>query len=147
MLSNSMSFVEVREIFSAVGLVATEESAEILQRALRACDVDGDGRVDFGELTQLLSGDSLRAAFPDIEGYVRCVFRGLDADGDGILSMAELRRMFYAMGYQPEDAGGFGDLGLLAATETNCPNNAPPMFWKSGEYAGRQWMPLLERRL
>jgi hypothetical protein len=47
----------------------------------------------------------------------------------------------------PNTPRGFGDLGLLAATESNCPNNAPPMFWKSGEYAGRKWMPLLERRL
>lgn len=47
----------------------------------------------------------------------------------------------------PNTPRGFGDLGLLASTENNCPNNAPPMFWKSGEYAGRNWMPLLERRL
>lgn len=47
----------------------------------------------------------------------------------------------------PTAPRGFGELGLLAATESNCPNNAPPMFWKLGEHAGRKWIPLLERRL
>lgn len=47
----------------------------------------------------------------------------------------------------PSSPRGFGELGLLAATENNCPNNAPPMFWKAGEHAGKPWFPLLERRL
>lgn len=47
----------------------------------------------------------------------------------------------------PQTPRGFGDLGLLATTEHNCPNNAPPMFWKAGEHAGKPWLPLLERRL
>ncbi|MEV8379128.1 ATP-binding protein [Kribbella sp. NPDC056861] len=46
----------------------------------------------------------------------------------------------------PKAARGFGDLGLLVATENNCPNNTLPVIWKGGRHAGRQWMPLLERR-
>lgn len=75
-----------------------------------------------------------------------------DSDNEVFDSVEELVKavdIFDAIGRSlaPNTPRGFGDLGLLAATESNCPNNAPPMFWKSGEYAGRKWMPLLERRL
>ncbi len=57
--------------------------------------------------------------------------------------------LFDAVGrsLSPGSPRGFGGLGLLTATENNCPNNAPPMFWKAGEHAGKPWIPLLERRL
>jgi hypothetical protein len=42
---------------------------------------------------------------------------------------------------------GFGGLGLLIATEQNCPNNTLPVIWKAGRHLGKNWMPLLERRL
>ncbi|MGW5194575.1 phosphoribosyltransferase-like protein [Kribbella sp. NPDC004138] len=42
---------------------------------------------------------------------------------------------------------GWGDLGLLVATDHNCPNNTLPAVWKPGRHAGDQWLPLLERRL
>lgn len=68
---------------------------------------------------------------------------------ESVEDFAKATDIFDAIGrsLSPKTPRGFGDLGLLAATESNCPNNAPPMFWKSGEYAGRRWMPLLERRL
>lgn len=47
----------------------------------------------------------------------------------------------------PSSPRGFGDLGLLIATEQNCPNNTLPVFWKAGKHLGNEWVPLLERRL
>lgn len=48
---------------------------------------------------------------------------------------------------EPAHPLGYGDLGLLAATEANCPNNVPAVFWKAGTYGGRPWLPLLARRV
>ncbi len=48
---------------------------------------------------------------------------------------------------EPKHPLGFGDLALLAATESNCPNNAPPVLWKTGAFAGGTWRPLLRRRV
>lgn len=45
----------------------------------------------------------------------------------------------------PNNPLGFGGDALLALLEFNCPNNAPPVFWKKGRYAGRTWYPLFER--
>lgn len=42
---------------------------------------------------------------------------------------------------------GFGEMGLLVVTEHNCPNNTLPIFWKAGQHAGSDWLPLFERRL
>ncbi|MFF0340343.1 hypothetical protein [Kribbella sp. NPDC004875] len=47
----------------------------------------------------------------------------------------------------PKSPRGFGDLGLLVATDHNCPNNTLPIVWKAGRHAGDDWLPLLERRL
>ena len=47
----------------------------------------------------------------------------------------------------PNTPNGFGDLGLLIATEQNCPNNSLPIIWKQGSHLGREWIPLLQRRL
>lgn len=40
---------------------------------------------------------------------------------------------------------GFGGQALLALFEFNCPNNAPPIFWRSGSVSGSPWVPLFER--
>lgn len=40
---------------------------------------------------------------------------------------------------------GYGGDALLTLLEFNCPNNAPPVFWRSGTYGGKPWYPLFER--
>jgi len=45
----------------------------------------------------------------------------------------------------PKNPFGFGDDALLALLEFNCPNNAPPVFWKRGTWGNRTWEPLFER--
>ena len=47
----------------------------------------------------------------------------------------------------PNNPLGFGNEALLTLFELNCPNNAPPIFWRSGQIGGRRWMPLFERLL
>lgn len=42
---------------------------------------------------------------------------------------------------------GYGDQGLLVSMANNCPNNTLPIFWKRGNFAGKSWLPLLERRV
>jgi hypothetical protein len=37
---------------------------------------------------------------------------------------------------------GYGNDALLTLFDSNCPNNAPPIFWRSGTYGGKQWFPL-----
>lgn len=45
----------------------------------------------------------------------------------------------------PKSPLGFGNEALLTLLEFNCPNNCPPIFWKSGQYLGKTWIPLFER--
>ncbi|MWJ88601.1 hypothetical protein CMMCAS02_11885 [Clavibacter michiganensis subsp. michiganensis] len=45
----------------------------------------------------------------------------------------------------PNNPLGFGGAALLTLFEFNCPNNVAPIFWKAGEVAGRDWIPLFER--
>ncbi len=42
---------------------------------------------------------------------------------------------------------GYGDQGLLVCLANNCPNNTLPIIWKRGSFAGKPWLPLLERRV
>lgn len=45
----------------------------------------------------------------------------------------------------PSNPVGFGNEALLALLEFNCPNNAPPVFWRRGLWGNRSWEPLFER--
>ena len=46
----------------------------------------------------------------------------------------------------PNNPLGFGGQALLTLFEFNCPNNAAPVFWRSGSVAGDSWQPLFERQ-
>lgn len=82
-------------------------------------------------------GRRLRAFDEDAELF--------ESDSERAAAADELDAMGRALA--PTSPRGFGDLGLLVATEQNCPNNTLPIFWKRGQVQGADWLPLLERRL
>lgn len=88
-------------------------------------------------VTGLELGPRVRAFSPDA---------GIFANDDDLHSAADSMDAI-GQSLSPASPRGFGDLGLLIATEQNCPNNTLPIFWKAGKHLGQDWMPLLERRL
>lgn len=42
---------------------------------------------------------------------------------------------------------GYGARALLVLNDYNISNNAPAVFWKAGQYGGRPWTPLFERKM
>lgn len=68
-------------------------------------------------------------------------------DNDADREAAEEIMRGIGLSLLPEHPLGYGGLGLVVATENNCPNNTLPVFWRPGTYGGHSWLPLLPRRV
>jgi urea transporter len=81
-----------------LGAIANRSRFRQLARVLRAMDLDGDGRVDLGEFTELIL--RLRLLVHGRE-RLRHYVLPIDGDGDGLLQPHELDRLLCSVGLPP----------------------------------------------
>ncbi|WP_329177891.1 EF-hand domain-containing protein [Streptomyces sp. NBC_01477] len=75
---------------------------------LETGDIDGDGAVDLDEV--LLLVDRLPAMVADVTATADTVFDAVDANGDGVISPEEHRRLVETWNGQPVDTAGVFEL-------------------------------------
>ena len=86
------------------------EVSGLVDRLYALFDTDESGRIDADEFCNFYGAYGLRA------DTARAVFDGLDADGDGTVSRAELSRMAHQF-YRSDDPAAPGN-GLYGPLET-----------------------------
>jgi hypothetical protein len=121
------NWVENIEIVVGAGVVTDLET--ILPEVLNARSVH--------KVAGLLLGDRYRAFAPN---------SGLFSSDKERTDAADLVEVI-GKALVPRAPLGFGGDAILALLEFNCPNNAPPIFWRKGSYAGLDWNPLFPRSM
>jgi hypothetical protein len=106
-----------------VGVVPSDRTVEKLSEL--PCEV----------VTGLTLGPEIQAFHPDAGIFDSSADRQTCADLFSAIGKS--------LGSQPPL--GWDDQGLLVAFEHNCPNNTLPAIWKEGTYAGKPWIPVLQR--
>jgi len=90
--SGSISTNELVGVMRSIGQNPTED--EILELVLEA-DTNGDGTIDFEEFLEMMKKKSSEE---DQMEDLRHAFKMFDGDGDGFISLAELRRVTTTLG-------------------------------------------------
>lgn len=86
--SSGDGYIQRKELIAATkkGLAFSKDEAELL---FEAADVNGDGRLDFGEFFKVMTGQSLD---PRYSRELLEAFRELDLDNDGMVTKKELQK-------------------------------------------------------
>lgn len=84
---------ELRRIMISLGQDPTEDE---LQRTIEEVDVDRNGTVDIDEFLTIMAA---KKQFSDAE--ILKAFKALDANGDGTVSAAELKKIMTQLGRYP----------------------------------------------
>jgi len=90
--SGSITPEKLGSAFSSVGLNAGEAG---IQKIMLESDADGDGNIDLYEFLSLMAR---WVGNPVIHENISETFKKFDTDGDGLITLAELRFALNAMG-------------------------------------------------
>ena len=109
--TGTLSIEEIRSCLEEVygGLSATEDWTELVEKM----DVDGNGRIDFGEFIVAASNSQKLLTDKNID----IVFKMLDLDGDNVIKLSELKAIFNTSKLDNKEEKEIMD-GIMGAIDT-----------------------------
>merc|ERR1712168_1588776 len=95
-----LTFKQMKEVIALVASEEDKKDSQFDQMCDMICnmaDVNGDKLIDFGEILQMMFGDSMEP-----ENAMKGAFRAYDTNGDGYLDKKELTEVMKMSGAEPD---------------------------------------------
>ena len=105
--------IDSNELDNVLKDLGTPATASELQELLAAVDTDQNGVIDFEEFCAMMSMRGPTGAPTDPEEEAKNVFRALDKNGDGVVSLEDLQHIIHGVRWGNERPPTEADLAMM----------------------------------